>query len=103
MRIARPGLVLVFALALVGCSRTVPAQDVETQVRGAAADAGFEVDAVRCPDALPAKVDARVVCTFTETNGTQHPVDVTAVSVADGSVRFNVVEQTTAPIGPGTQ
>lgn len=83
----------LLALGLSACSQSVPAEDLETQVEELAAEQGFEVDTVDCPDALPAEVDATVACTVTTADGEELPVDVTATKVEDGQVEFEVVEQ----------
>lgn len=88
-----PALAALVAVGLAGCSQSVPADDLEAQVEKLAAEQGFEVDTVDCPDPLPAEVDANVGCTVTTTDGEEHSVDVTATNVEGGQVEFNVVER----------
>ncbi len=83
----------LLTLSLTACSSSVASEDLETKVEELAGGEGLEVDKVDCPEALPAEVDASVVCTVTETNGTERKLDVTTTSVDGNNVNFDVREQ----------
>jgi hypothetical protein len=87
------GAVLTVAALVVGyvLVRTpeVSANAVAGQI---VAQSGLAPGQVRCPDALPARVGASVVCTATGGGGTQS-LRATVTSVNGDQVRFDIVAQ----------
>lgn len=83
----------LLASGLSACSSAVETADLESEVGDTAAGQGFEVDAVDCPDELPAEVQASVVCTLTLQDGTELDVDVTATQVNEDTVSLIVRER----------
>lgn len=59
---ARAVVPLLVALALAGCSRDVPQDQVEQSIREAMAEQGAVVTSLDCPRDLPPEVDATMIC-----------------------------------------
>lgn len=77
-------------LTLTGCSSTVDAADVETQISDQLeAQLGEAPDSVDCPEDLPAEEGAEIRCELTVAEETLG-VTVTVTSVADNTVNFDI-------------
>ncbi|SJM58221.1 DUF4333 domain-containing protein [Gulosibacter sp. 10] len=78
------------ALALVGCSSSVSADDLADEVKSALTEqVGIEPDSVECPDPLPAEEGSEVRCTLTH-EGTSFGVTVTSKGETDGNIEFDI-------------
>lgn len=77
-------------LALAGCSSTVDAADVESQIsEQLEAQLGEAPDSVDCPEDLPAEEGAEIRCELTVAEETLG-VTVTVTSVEDDTVNFDI-------------
>lgn len=76
-----------FSLGSTGVDGEELAQVVETQL---AAEVGQRPESVTCPEDLPARVGAEVRCELDSGDGV-YGVTVTATSVEDGDVKFDIV------------
>lgn len=88
----------VAALTMTACSAEVPADELAEEVeRTLTAEFGVELDAVECPDALPAEEGSEVRCTLTF-EGEDYGATVTSEGEEDDQVNF-VIEVDDEPTG----
>ncbi|RNL78435.1 DUF4333 domain-containing protein [Nocardioides marmorisolisilvae] len=89
-RLTAVALAAGLTVAVTGCTKSVPANDLEKQVKsGLTKSVGQAPDSVDCPKDLKGKVGATARCTL-KAEGKTYGLTVTVTSVDGGKVKFDI-------------
>lgn len=82
------GGALVVVLSLSGCSKSLPADDIEREIARQMSTQDFVPD-VTCDEDLPGEAGATIECATTLSDGQQVEIVVTATEVSGDQVRYS--------------
>lgn len=97
----RVAVSLLVGLAVAGCSRDVPQDQVEQSIREAMADQGAVITSLDCPGDLPPELDARMICQVAMDGVLSGGVEVDRIRVVVTEVDGREVRYRLEPIAVG--